>query len=75
MARPHPREYAIQRAIFDGTVPDIAVAVKRDLDSDFLAFDWTTASPKLIERVKRDPRFKVRYGGYNVLLEVVEPLH
>jgi hypothetical protein len=71
MARPHPREYAIQRAIFDGSHPDIAGAAKRDLDSDFVALDWTSAPPVLIERIKSDPRLRVRYGGYNVLLEIV----
>jgi len=25
----------------------------------------------LIERIKADPRLRVRYGGYNVLLEIV----
>ena len=71
MARPHPREYAIQRAIFSGMHPDIAGAAKRDLDSDFIAFDWTAVPRELIERAKSDPRLRVRYGGYNVLLEIV----
>jgi hypothetical protein len=71
MARPHPRQYAIQRAIFDGSHPDIPGAAKRDLDSDFVALDWTNAPPILIERIKSDPRLHVRYGGYNVLLEIV----
>jgi hypothetical protein len=71
MARPYPRQYAIQRAIFDGSHPDIAGAAKRDLDSDFVALDWTNAPPILIERIKSDPRLRVRYGGYNVLLEIV----
>jgi hypothetical protein len=71
MARPHPREYAIQRAIFDGSHPDIAGAAKRDLDSDFIAFDWTAAPRDLIERAKSDPRLRVVYGGYNVLLQIV----
>jgi hypothetical protein len=71
MARPHPREYAIQRAIFDGSHPDVPGAVKRDLDSDFIALDWTSAPPALLERIKGDPRLRVRYGGYNVLLEIV----
>lgn len=67
----HPREYAAQRALFDGSDPDPASTAKKILDSDFLAFDWTDASPALIERTRSDPRFRVRYGGYNVLFEIV----
>jgi hypothetical protein len=71
MALPHPREYAAQRALFDGSDPDPATTAKKVLGSDFLAFDWTDAAPELIERTRSDPRFRVRYGGYNVLLEIV----
>jgi hypothetical protein len=70
MARPHAREYAIQRALFDGTHPDL-VAAARDLDSDYIAFDWTTAPRDFVARAKSDPRLHPVYIGYNVLLHVI----
>lgn len=71
MAVPHRREYDAQRSLFDGSDPDPATTAHDVLDSDYLAFDWTGAPRSLIERVKSDPRFRVRYGGYNVLLQIV----
>lgn len=71
MAVPYPRQYAAQRALFDGSDPDPAFTAKAVLDSDYLAFDWTDVPRALIARVKSDPRFRVPYGGYNVLLQIV----
>jgi hypothetical protein len=71
MAVPFPRQYAVQRAIFAGVHPDIAFAAKEALDSDFVALDWSDAPPMLIERMKSDPRLRVRYGGFNVLAQIV----
>ena len=69
MARPWPREYAIQRAIFEGRTDDVAAAL-RELDSQYLAFDVTAIPPSLVRRLAADRRFEVVYGGYNVLLRV-----
>jgi hypothetical protein len=71
MARPFPRQYAVQRAMFSGVHPDLPFAARADLDSDFVALDWSDVPRQLIERIKADPRLRVRYGGYNVLAEVV----
>jgi hypothetical protein len=68
MALPYPKEYATQRKLFDGTAPDV-VASMRALDSDFIAFDWTDATGPFLERVRSDPRLRVIYGGYNVLMQ------
>jgi hypothetical protein len=71
MALPFPRQYAVQRAMFSGVHPDLPFAARADLDSDFVALDWSDVPRELIERIKADPRLRIRYGGYNVLAEVV----
>ena len=68
MALTHPKEYATQRKLFAGTAPDV-VAAMGALDSDFIAFDWTDATRPFLERVRSDPRLRVVYGGYNVLMQ------
>ena len=70
MARPHPREYEAQRRLFGGLDPDVPLTLRLDLDSDYLALDWTMASPLLVERLRGDPRLEVVYGGYNALFRV-----
>jgi hypothetical protein len=71
MGVPHPRAFALQESVFNGSCPDVPVALQRGLDSDYLGFDATHASPLLIERVRSEPRLRVVYGGFNVLLHVV----
>ncbi len=71
MALPFPRQYAVQRSMFSGEHPDLPFAAKADLDSDYIALDWSDVPRVLIDRIKADPRLRVRYGGYNVLAEVV----
>lgn len=70
MARPFPAEYEAQRRIFAGLEPDIPATAKTTLDSDFLAFDRTSAPPQLLDRLNGDPRVRVRYAGANALLEL-----
>lgn len=70
MARPYPRAHAAQRRLFSGLDPDVPFTLQRDLDSDYLALDWTTAPPLLVERLRGDPRLQVVYGGYNALFRV-----
>lgn len=70
MAGPFPAQYAAQRRIFNGTEPDIPTIAKTTLDSDFLAFDRTSAPPELLDRLNGDPRVRVRYAGANVLVEL-----
>jgi hypothetical protein len=69
MALTFPKQYATQRKLFAGGTPDV-VGTMRLLDSDYLAFDWTDANRPFLERVRSDPRLRVVYGGYNVLMEV-----
>ncbi|HYK02280.1 MAG TPA: hypothetical protein VE974_11025 [Thermoanaerobaculia bacterium] len=64
MAVRDPELYEVQRRVFDGTAPDVPGAVKRVLDSDYLAFDVTTP---LFERVQFDPRVVPLYNGYTFL--------
>ena len=67
MALPYPEAYQAQRALFDGRESDAALAVKAELDSDFLAFSRFHRAPKLHERLQGDPRFVPVYQGYNLL--------
>lgn len=73
MARPYRRAYDAQARLFAGLEPDVAGVARRELDSDFIAFDATAASPRFVALVRRDSRLRVRYGGSNVLLEIVPP--
>lgn len=67
MALPYPDAYQAQRALFDGRESDAALAIKADLDSDFLAFSRFHRTPRLLERISGDPRFAPVYQGYNLL--------
>ncbi len=70
MYLPYRREFAAQWRVFHGLEPDLALTTKRTLDSDYLAFDRTSAPELLLARLRDDPRFEVVYGGYDVLLRV-----
>jgi len=74
MALPFPRQYAAQRALFAGMEPDVPFAAKSILQSDYMAFDRTDAPAALLERLRGDPRIRIRSGGYNVLVELL-PSH
>lgn len=67
MALPYPAAYQAQRALFDGRESDGALAVKAELDSDYLAFSRFHRAPQLLERLAGDPRFVPVYQGYNLL--------
>jgi len=68
MALTLPKEYVTQRNLFAGTLPDV-VGAMRSLDSDYIAFDWTDVPRPFLERVRSDPRLRIVYGGYNVLMQ------
>ncbi|HUP45054.1 MAG TPA: hypothetical protein VM779_06035 [Thermoanaerobaculia bacterium] len=72
MALPYPREYEAQRRLFSGRDPDIPLTLRRVLDSDYLALDWTLTTPQLVDRLTGDPRLEVVYGGYNALFRLRE---
>ena len=65
---PYPRLWEAQAALFAGSDPDIVATMRGPLQSDYLAFDATGMPPAFIDRVRNDPRLRVIYGGYNVLL-------
>ena len=65
---PYPRLWEAQAALFAGNDPDIVSTMRGPLQSDYLAFDATGMPQAFIDRVRNDPRLRVVYGGYNVLL-------
>lgn len=65
MAVPHPRLYALQRAVFEGEEPDVPLAVAAGLDSDFLVIPIQDDTRRLVERVSGDPRVEALYRGFN----------
>ncbi|HSM50486.1 MAG TPA: hypothetical protein VLA75_03695, partial [Thermoanaerobaculia bacterium] len=73
MAFPHPREAALERALFQGEEPDVALAVGAGLDSDHLAFSRFAAPSRLRARASGDPRLVEVYAGYNLLYRIEPP--
>jgi len=65
---PYPRLWEAQNALFAGDDPDVVTTMRGPLQSDNLAFDPTGMPPRFLDRVRHDPRLRVVYGGYNVLL-------
>lgn len=65
---PYPKLWLTQQALFDGNAPDVPSAIRGPLQSDYLAFDATGMPRDFTDRVRNDPRLRVVYGGYNVLL-------
>ena len=72
MALPYPREYAAQRAIFEGSEPDVPFVAKELLDSDFIAGLADEVDRDLIARLQHDPRVRLRFASRNVLVEIVD---
>ncbi len=67
---PHPQQYAVQQALFDGSLLDVPLALQESLDSDFLAFARSTA-PQLARRVQQDPRLTSVLPGHTRLYRVL----
>lgn len=65
---PYPQLWEAQAALFAGSDPDIVGTMRGPLQSDYLAFDATGMPQNFVERTRHDPRLRVIYGGYNVLL-------
>jgi hypothetical protein len=65
MAVPHPRLYALQRAVFEGEEPDVPLAVGAGLDSGFLVIPIQDDTRRLVERLSGDPRVETLYRGFN----------
>lgn len=73
MVFPHPQEAALERSLFRGEEPDVALAVRVGLDSDHLAFSRFAAPSRLRARVSGDPRLVEVYAGYNLLYRIESP--
>jgi hypothetical protein len=71
MATPYPQVYAAQRAVFEGTEPDVPLAVARDLDSEYLAFPTTGETATLVARLEADPRVQTLYRRFNGVYRVL----
>ncbi len=71
MALPFAAEHASLRAVMEGREADIPLALRQRLDSDFLALSRFHRHPALLRQLEADPRFRLRYGGYTLLYELV----
>ncbi len=71
MAVPYPEVHRAQAAVFDGSAPDVPLAVGTVLDSDHLAFAPATASAVLGQRLAADPRVAARHRGIHQLFAIV----
>lgn len=65
----HPAAYAAQRNIWDGSEPDVPLAVKTYLDSDYIAFPYRKHAG-LYRRLIADPRARLLYRGYTALFYI-----
>ncbi len=67
MAVPYPRAYAAQRAIFAGDEPDVPLAALAELDSRYIAWSLPDAPPRLLARLRDDPRARLLHKGFETL--------
>ena len=67
MAVPFPEAYRLQRSVFDGTEPDVPMALAAGLDSEYLAMSRFLMPPLLATRLTGDPRAQRVYNGWNLL--------
>lgn len=68
MAVPFPREYELQRRIFDGREPDVPFVTATLLDSDHLAYTPQEPGPPLRRRLATDPRIDQLHGMPDLLV-------
>jgi hypothetical protein len=72
MAVPFPAAYACQRAVFDGSEPDVPLAVEQTLASDYVACDEQfPPSAKLLLRLAADPRAASLHRGFNAVFRLL----
>jgi hypothetical protein len=69
MAVAHPKAYAVQRNIWNGSEPDVPLAVKTYLDSDYVAFPYRKHL-QLYRRLAADPRARLLYRGYTAVFKI-----
>ena len=65
----HPKAYSVLRNIWNGSEPDVPLAVKRYLDSDYIAFPYRKYQ-KLFRRMIADPRARLLYRGYTAVFQI-----
>jgi hypothetical protein len=71
MAVPLPKQYNAQHAIFAGEEPDVPLALRMRLDSDFLVFSLEPQLQRLAERLAADPRIEKLHEGHELLVRAM----
>lgn len=67
MAAPYPEAFEALQSILEGREPDVPLASKRDLDSEWLAHPWNR-DPELRKRLEGDPRVELVHAGLHRLV-------
>jgi len=65
----HPKAYLVQRNIWNGTEPDVPLALKKYLDSDYIAFPYRKHL-RLFRKMSEDPRANLLYRGYTAVFKI-----
>ena len=68
MAFPHPERHRVLRAVLAGHEPDVVAALRGPLDSEVLAVSVARAAPRLLARLRSDPRLDVLHDGTYLLV-------
>jgi hypothetical protein len=72
MAVPFPAVYASQRAVFDGSEPDVPLAVERRLASDYVVCsEQGSLTAKLLSRLSADPRAASLHRGFDAVFRLL----
>jgi hypothetical protein len=72
MAVPFPAAYARQRAVFDGSEPDVPLAVEQTLASDFVVCsEQGPETAKVVSRLAADPRAASLHRGFNAVFRML----
>jgi hypothetical protein len=72
MAVPFPAAYACQRAVFDGSEPDVPLAVEQRLASDYVACrEQGHLTAKLVSRLSADPRAASLHRGIDAVFRLL----
>jgi hypothetical protein len=70
MAAPHPRPYAAQLALFDGSEPDPPLLAVAELDSEYIVCPMEGETGQLVKRLLGDPRIEVLHRGFNGVFRI-----
>jgi hypothetical protein len=69
MVKAYPKLHSIQQKIWDGTEPDVPLAVKLHLNSDYIVFPYRKHL-QLYRRLSADPRVRLLYRGYTAVFGI-----